>query len=48
MESQPQNPEFRNYPENLHPCKLKIIVLMTYVPVNNFCHIGAGLPGSNR
>ena len=20
MESQPQNPEFRNYPENLHPC----------------------------
>ena len=20
MESQPQNPEFRNNPENLHPC----------------------------
>ena len=20
MESQPQNPEFRNYPENFHPC----------------------------
>ena len=23
MESQPQNPEFRNNPENFHPCKLK-------------------------
>ena len=22
MESQPQNPEFRNNPENFHPCKL--------------------------
>ena len=21
MESQPQNPEFRNYPENFHPCE---------------------------
>ena len=21
MESQPQNPEFRNNPENFHPCK---------------------------
>ena len=21
MESQPQNPEFRNNPENVHPCK---------------------------
>ena len=22
MESQPQNPEFRNNPENIHPCEL--------------------------
>ena len=22
MESQPQNPEFRNNPENFHPCTL--------------------------
>ena len=22
MESQPQNPEFRNNPENFHPCEL--------------------------
>ena len=22
MESQPQNPEFRNNPDNFHPCKL--------------------------
>ena len=25
MESQPQNPEFRNNPENFHPCKLEIV-----------------------
>ena len=25
MESQPQNPEFRNNPENFHPCILTII-----------------------
>ena len=24
MESQPQNPEFRNNPENFHPCELLI------------------------
>ena len=27
MESQPQNPEFRNYPENVHLCKqLKVTI----------------------
>ena len=25
MESQPQNPEFRNNPENFHPCGLVIL-----------------------
>ena len=25
MESQPQNPEFRINPENLHPCSLSLI-----------------------
>ena len=24
MESQPQNPEFRNNPENFHPCKTHV------------------------
>ena len=24
MENQPQNPEFRNNPENFHPCDLNI------------------------
>ena len=24
MESQPQNPEFRNYPDNFPPCFIKI------------------------
>ena len=26
MESQPQNPEFRNIPENFHPCIVCIVV----------------------
>ena len=25
MESQPQNPEFRNNPENFHPCMFRLI-----------------------
>ena len=25
MESQPQNPEFRNTPENFHPCVLRLL-----------------------
>ena len=28
MESQPQNPEFRNNPENFHPCSLKNIIII--------------------
>ena len=24
MESQPQNPEFRNHPENFHPCQMHL------------------------
>ena len=28
MESQPQNPEFRNNPENFHPCISYISVLI--------------------
>ena len=27
MESQPQNPEFRNNPENFHPCGLLLAAL---------------------
>ena len=29
MESQPQNPEFRNSPENFHPCIILIISWIT-------------------
>ena len=31
MESQPQNPEFRNNPENLHPC---IYILEGNIPLS--------------
>ena len=27
MKSQPKNPEFRNNPENFHPCSNKAIIL---------------------
>ena len=29
MESQPQNPEFRNNPENFHPCPYKLNVCIS-------------------
>ena len=35
MEMQPQNPEFRNNPENFHPCKFCCIFLNPY-PANVF------------
>ena len=28
MESQPQNPEFRNNPENFHPCTTLLVTLI--------------------
>ena len=34
MESQPQNPEFRNNPENFHPCRSSLIW------VHSVCNIG--------
>ena len=35
MESQPQNPEFRNNPENFHPCKLLRQPYMTVQKLTN-------------
>ena len=32
MESQPQNPEFRNNPENFHPCFYSVAF------ISLFCH----------
>ena len=37
MESQPQNPKFRNNPENFHPCYQAQDVLMT---LNRHGHTG--------
>ena len=38
MESQPHNPEFRNNPENFHPCtfhfKLEIVFVKHFSPYN--------------
>ena len=33
MESQPQNPEFRNNPKNIHPCMM--YDYNEVVPINN-------------
>ena len=47
MESQPQNPEFRNIPENFHPCKFNPFkpngLAYTYQwnePISNFRNSG--------
>ena len=37
MESQPQNPEFKNNPENFHPC---IQVLEMKHNIKAFCSVG--------
>ena len=40
MESQPQNPEFRNNPENLHPCRYDYQNLLCWLVVNkDFCFV---------
>ena len=48
MESRPKNPEFRNNPENFHPCSYSryycLFGLMLYIPVNNFSVISGHFP----
>ena len=31
MESQPQNPEFRNKPENFHPCLYTVTCIIKFI-----------------
>ena len=39
MERQPQNPEFRDNPENFHLCYVVLFFcLWFYVPVNSYGH----------
>ena len=39
MESRPKNPEFRNNPENFHPCLVGCFLRMhtSSTPVENLC-----------
>ena len=46
MESQPQNPEFRNNPENFHPCKLFRLTFSISICVEKTKKALARLPGS--
>ena len=39
MESQPQNPEFRNNPENFHPCICVKSLLTLFHASHNFCYL---------
>ena len=56
MESQPQSPEFRNNPDNFHPWVFHVltfvcVVMMFYVPINNFSVMSGSTPvflGSNQ
>ena len=45
MESQPQNPEFRNNPENFHPCisSVNLILKRTRSDVNKPVFMGGSL-----
>ena len=36
MESQPQNSEFRNNPENFHPCAQKDFLIGPMIPILKF------------
>ena len=36
MESQPENPEFRNIPENFHPCEQ---YCLQYMQVHGYCQM---------
>ena len=37
MESQPQNPEFRNNPENFHQCHIRVILKSFFLKVSILC-----------
>ena len=44
MESQPQNPEFRNNPENLHPCFDRVLITIAIMEhpdtyIFRYCYI---------
>ena len=40
MESQPQNPEFRNYPKNVtYVLFVCLVGLRFYIPVNSYGHV---------
>ena len=45
MESQPQNPDFRNCPENLHPCDLNNFFISVFIllPFSMGAHIAIPL-----
>ena len=50
MGSQPQNPEFRNNPENFHPCTMFVCVDALHPRQQFFSHVRtfSCLPGLNR
>ena len=52
MESQPQNPEFRNDPENFHPCVIKGLNCAYLSVISAACSGGlitvGGAPDSSR
>ena len=39
MESQPQNPEFRKYPENFHPCSIRLVRSTDQMAIIDFAEV---------
>ena len=51
MESQPQNPEFRNYLENFHPCDILVPLPMVwhkrcYPMIDLDCYVCLNVPST--
>ena len=42
LEIQPQNPEFRNHPENIHPCDYTCMEAIKYRKPEKALHLGKG------
>ena len=48
MESWPQNPEFRNNPEDFHPCCVKCTKFKTYAILQSFHILYISCEGNNK
>ena len=48
METQPQNPEFRNNPENFHPCVLFLFFILSKFPNSQNFQFDSSMSETNK